>query len=77
MTVIQSLLDTTNLLLAEAREKHGSLAKIASQSDGTVDPEWLKKFASGKIGDPSVNRIQSLHDHLVRLQKQNGTEEAA
>jgi hypothetical protein len=77
MPVIKSLLDTTNRLLSEARKKHGSLAKIASQSGGAVDAEWLKKFASGKIGDPSVNRIQSLHDHLVRLQKQNGTEEAA
>jgi len=41
-----------------------SLRQIARECGDDVDYEWLKKFSAGKIDDPSVNRIQTLHDRL-------------
>lgn len=62
-----SLLQQTNDLLQSARAKDLSLRSIASNSNGLVEYDWLKRFASGDISDPSVNRIQVLHDHLRSL----------
>ena len=62
-----SLIERTSTLLTNAIERGMSLRQIAP-SDSPVDYEWLKKFSAGKIKDPSVNRIQSLHDHLVAIQ---------
>lgn len=58
-----SLLEKTVSML-ELRLKDRSLKQIARDCDGDVDYEWLKKFSAGKIDDPSVNRIQALHDCL-------------
>jgi hypothetical protein len=60
-----SLLENTQALLAQATETK-SLREIAPEG-GPVEYEWLKKFSAGKIPDPSVNRIQALHDRLVSL----------
>jgi hypothetical protein len=62
-----SLLQQTNDLLQSARAKDLSLRSIANNSNGQVEYDWLKRFASGDISDPSVNRIQVLHDHLRSL----------
>jgi hypothetical protein len=40
------------------------LTEIATKSNLGV--EWLKKLKAGSIPDPSVNRIQRLHDFLVQ-----------
>lgn len=40
------------------------LAEIAKESN--LGYEWLKKLKGGTIPDPSVNRIQTLHDFLVQ-----------
>jgi hypothetical protein len=40
-----------------------ALAQIALKSNLGV--EWLRKLRAGKIPDPSVNKIQALHDFLV------------
>jgi hypothetical protein len=61
-----TMLQRTNEMLMEARQAGLSLRAIADLSDGTVDLEWLKKFARGSIGDPSYSRVQSLHDALTR-----------
>jgi hypothetical protein len=41
-----------------------TLAEIATKSNLGV--EWLKKLKGGSIPDPSVRRIQRLHDYLVQ-----------
>jgi hypothetical protein len=41
-----------------------SLAEIATKSNLGV--EWLKKLKGGSIPDPSVRRIQRLHDFLLQ-----------
>lgn len=41
-----------------------TLAEIATKSNLGV--EWLKKLKGGSIPDPSVRRIQRLHDFLAQ-----------
>jgi hypothetical protein len=60
-----TLLERTRNLLADEAAKR-SLRKIAAESGGRVEYDWLKRFAKGEINDPSVNRIQELHDDLLR-----------
>lgn len=65
-----SLLERTKELLKKRRETR-SLRQIADESGGTVDEYWLTKFAADKVPDPSVNRVQALHDSLVSPRKKN------
>jgi hypothetical protein len=64
------LLERTQELLKKRLETH-SLQRIADESEGAVDAYWLTKFASGKVADPSVNRVQRLHDHLSKRRSAN------
>jgi hypothetical protein len=65
-----SLLETTKTLLSQAIANGLSLRDIAPE-DGDVEYEWLKKFIQlnnrEEEYDPSVGRVQSLHDRLVSL----------
>jgi hypothetical protein len=60
-----SLLDATTALLQKELAAGATLRELAPDG-GPVEYEWLKKFSSGKIDDPSVNRIQALHDSLSK-----------
>lgn len=44
-----------------------SPGEIARISNGAVEREWLYKFAAGKIANPGINSIQSLHDVLKNM----------
>lgn len=59
-----SLLEKTKSLLKKALKSGVSLRQLAQECKD-VDYDWLKKFHAGKIKDPSVNRIQVLHDRLA------------
>lgn len=61
-----TLLDVTRELLVEITEEGSSLRAVAPDG-GPVEYDWLKKFSAGKIPDPSVNRIQALHDRLLQM----------
>jgi hypothetical protein len=61
-----TLLESTLKLLHRATGKGISLREIAPENE-LVEYEWLKKFYAGKIEDPSVNRIQALHDRLSKM----------
>lgn len=61
-----TLLESTQALLQKATNNGFSLRDIAP-AGGPVEHEWLKKFYAGKIGEPSVNRIQALHDRLSTM----------
>jgi hypothetical protein len=61
-----ALLETTRSLLADITNSGTSLRQIALEFEGEVEYDWLKRFATGEIKDPSVNRVQSLHDCLLR-----------
>lgn len=60
---MSNLLDRTRELLDEASEL--TLAEIARAAGPPVAYDWLKRFAAGDIPDPSVNRVQALHDFLL------------
>ncbi len=40
-----------------------TFAKMAREIG--VDPAWITRFRNGDIDDPSVNRVQKLHDFLA------------
>lgn len=57
-----TLLSKTRELLALCTQ---TLPQVAQGSGLTY--EWLKKFRTDAIPDPSVNKVQQLHDYLVGL----------
>lgn len=56
----QALLDRTYDLLDRSELHPDTIAKGAK-----VGREWLKKLKGRKIHDPSVRRIQRVHDYLM------------
>jgi len=54
-----SLMRRTGLLLDGV-----DLIKISAETD--ISFYWLKKFASGRFRNPSVNRVQYLYEHLTK-----------
>lgn len=67
-----SLLRDTNALLNRQMTGGKTLAEIHRQIGGEdFSREWFYKFAAGDIADPGVNRIQTLHDRLARLESQS------
>ena len=63
-----TLLEATHELLNQALKAGVTIREIAPEG-GAVDYEWLKKYRQGGVKDPSVNRIQALHDRLHELRK--------
>lgn len=62
-----ALLEKTESMLKALVASGISLGQVARDSAGKVDYAWLIKFSAGKIDDPSVNRIQALHDVLRKI----------
>lgn len=54
-----SLLEQTKTLLQTRRQ---TLNQIATGAN--VDYSWLAKFSQGRIPDPSVRKVQAVHDYL-------------
>lgn len=54
-----SLADKTRTLLLLSKEDLTAIAALTN-----VSYDWLIKFKSNKIKDPSVNKVQSLYEHL-------------
>lgn len=61
------LLERTRLLLSQRLDSGMTLKAIARASEGEVQYDWLKRFASGDIENPGINSIQSLHDCLAKI----------
>jgi hypothetical protein len=64
---MSNLLGQTVALLKAVRANGVPLSTIADGAGKPVEYDWLKRFASGDIPDPSVNRVQHLHDHLITI----------
>jgi hypothetical protein len=62
-----SLLQATKALLAEQQKAGKSIAEIHRALGRKIQRDWFYKFAAGDIPDPSVNRVQLLHDRLKSL----------
>jgi hypothetical protein len=61
-----SLLASTKALL-DLHNESKSLAEIHRQIGGSVNRNWLYKFAKKKIISPGVVPLQTLHDSLKKL----------
>lgn len=60
----KTLLDATKERLASRQE---TLQEVA---DGAgVGYQWLAKFSQNRIADPSVNKVQAVHDYFLRKQE--------
>lgn len=66
-----SLLQATKTLLAEHKKSGKTIAEIHRSLGDEVPRDWFYKFVAGDIPDPSVNRIQLLHDRLKSLRKKS------
>lgn len=66
-----SLLERTQELLTKHLNAGMTLREISDLAGEELQFEWLRKFKRGKIPDPSVNRIQLLHDTLKTIRKNN------
>ena len=58
-----TLLEQTNRLLNN-RPHWLTLKQISKATD--LNYGWLKAFARGEINEPSVNKVQTLNDHLLK-----------
>lgn len=56
-----SLLTATLLLLKESKK-----SALVLHIETGIPYYWLKKFMANAIPDPSVNRVQSLYEHLAQ-----------
>jgi hypothetical protein len=65
-----SLLESTQKLLDQVSANF-TIREIADLSGGKVKFEWLRKFAEKEIADPGVTKIESLHEHLKKLNRAN------
>lgn len=41
------------------------ISYLAVYVDTGLDPSWLSQFASGKLKDPGVNKVQKLYEYLT------------
>lgn len=54
-------------VLAQLEARRGTwpaIAKALAEGSWESYYSWLTKLAQGQIPDPSVNKIQALHDHF-------------
>lgn len=64
-----NLLTKTRQLLSESTLP---LREIAAGAGEPVTHEWLKKFAGDYQSDPTVTRVQRLHDFLLKQAQTKG-----
>ena len=57
----RTLLERTRALL----ELRNTTLEDISEASG-VGIHWLRKFACGRITNPTVNNLQQLHDYLAK-----------
>jgi transcriptional regulator with XRE-family HTH domain len=58
----ESLVDRTKKLLKAVRGKL-SLRELAEQT--SINEHWLRSFACGRADNPSVQRLEKLHNYLT------------
>jgi hypothetical protein len=66
-----TLLESTVNLLNRHKATGKSLAAIHKELGDAVNRNWFYKFAAGDIDDPSINKIQALHDSLQKISLPN------
>jgi hypothetical protein len=66
-----SLLQNTQKLLKPFREKGMKPGEVLKVLGDGIEREWFYKFYRGAIDDPTVSRIQKLHDTLKKVRLSN------
>lgn len=64
----ESLMEKTHRLLKESELSIPNVhAELRMSGITSISYYWLRKFSSGQIKDPSVNKVQMLYEFLSGL----------
>ena len=58
-------MERTLRLLREDERSLGRIHEGLQAQGSNITFYWLRKFSSGRVKDPSVNRIEELHRYLT------------
>lgn len=61
----ESLMQVTRRLLKQSDKSLVDVYVELHNNGSPITFHWLKKFSSGDIKDPSVNRVEELYTHLT------------
>lgn len=61
--------DQPGPLMTQTMERLNKMNVFEVYADTKISPYWLKKFAAGGFKNPSVNRVEFLHNYLISLDK--------
>lgn len=63
--MVETLMERTHRLLREDSRSLPDIFADLREQGSTITFYWLRKFSSGAFKDPSVNRVEELHQHLT------------
>ena len=61
----ESLMEVTKRLLRESEKSIADVHAELHNAGSDITFYWLRKFSSGDIKDPSVNRVEELYTYLT------------
>jgi len=61
----QTLMELTRQLLRESDRTLPEIYAELHSKGSTITYFWLRKFSSGNVSNPSVNRVEELYRHLT------------
>jgi hypothetical protein len=61
----ETLMERTRRLLRESNRSLPEVYADLNNRGSTITYFWLRKFSSGEVRDPSVNRVEELHRYLT------------
>ena len=61
----ESLMEVTRRLLQESEMSIADVHAELHSTGSDITFYWLRKFSSGNIKDPSVNRVEELYTYLT------------
>ena len=65
MLVEESFMDKTRRLLKESDKSLPDIHAELHAQGSDITYYWLRKFSSGDVKDPSVNRVEGLYRYLT------------
>jgi hypothetical protein len=61
----ESLMEKTKRLLRESEKSLPEVYADMRANGSEITYFWLRKFSSGGVRDPSVNKVEELHKYLT------------
>lgn len=65
MKMAESFMECTRRLLQEADKSLPDIHADLKNQGSDITYFWLRKFSSGQVKDPSVNRVEELYVYLT------------